>query len=175
MSKLISIILSVVVAVIGIWFIIYIIGLIKDDEDVALSPTPTLSAGPRTPSYTLNPFPPANPTPIYTPPPTPNVTKGGLDAYLSSGIYGKVTLKKCPTCVESGLADISIAVRQLDGAIAANIKTGTDGRFSTRLAPGQYVIGPVQEPSSGAFVQATRIAVNPNYYSEALITFSSSY
>src|SRR3990167_8612985 len=152
MSKLISIILSVVVAVIGIWFIIYIIGLIKDDEDVALSPTPT-----------------------YTPPPTPNVTKGGLDAYLSSGIYGKVTLKKCPTCVESGLADISIAVRQLDGAIAANIKTGTDGRFSTRLAPGQYVIGPVQEPSSGAFVQATRIAVNPNYYSEALIIFSSSY
>src|SRR3989338_4872384 len=146
MSKLISIILSVVVAVIGIWFIIYIIGLIKDDENVALSPTPT-----------------------------PNVTKGGLDAYLSSGIYGKVSLKKCPTCVESGLADISIAVRQLDGAIAANIKTGTDGRFSTRLAPGQYVIGPVQEPSSGAFVQATRIAVNPNYYSEALIIFSSSY
>lgn len=59
-----------------------------------------------------------------------------------------------PSCNDRPVADALLAVLDTDGNLVAEVRSGTDGRFSIPLTAGEYVLEP--QPVSGLLGTAER-------------------
>lgn len=149
--------------------IFYWITIKKVDQKLAnlnvqiYSPIPNITYTP-VPTQTAYPTPTANPRSNTS---SDYYTKGGL--YIKNtgtpGIKGTVRLGSTP------LANVAIPIKPAGTDIGTTVYTDTNGRFSIELAPGQYEIGPVREPSSGAIASAVVLTVRENQWTQANISF----
>jgi len=102
----------------------------------------------------------------------------GARQALDSGVKGKVLYgPTCPvqrvgeTCVRPYRAKFRV-LNQSTRAVVATTRSGADGRFTVRVAPGRYVIQPV---SVHRYPRASsqRVRVRPHRFARVTILFDS--
>lgn len=152
---LVIIIISLVVGLVFYAILVRKIDRLDQKLDAFISPATS-------PSPTFSPDLTISPTQFPTPTPSPTVSPGtGL-------LRGVVTFSGNP------LINVEVPIRDAkNNRLVANLFTDSQGRFSISLAPSQYSVGPVKEPSSGATVNATLAAVRANQTTDITITFQS--
>jgi hypothetical protein len=104
---------------------------------------------------------------------------GATDATrVDSGIHGKVLIgPTCPVerqgerCIRPYKATLRIRARR-SHRLVATVRSGDDGAFRVRLAPGPYVVEPV---SGKPYPRAApvRVRVPPHVYARVTITYDS--
>jgi len=104
----------------------------------------------------------------------------GAGPAVDSGIRGKVVLgPQCPVlepanpCPDRPFqADVQVV--DTAGHVVATAHSGTDGRFSLRIAPGSYVLKPLSPtPGTFPFGKDVAVTVRPHQVTRATVTFDT--
>lgn len=137
------------------------------DRDKDANSTPTPSPTVTLPGFTSTPQPTPTPTSATTktPTPLPTATPTPISQVRDSGINGIATLNGVPK------ASIAVPIKNSNSVLITTAYTDSNGRFSVKLNPGTYIVGPFNEPSTSATVNSGAVLVNNGYYSEIQIQF----
>jgi hypothetical protein len=128
-------------------------------------------------SVTSTTIPPTTTTTQASTSTTRPVSTTSTTAALDSGITGLVTLGPISPVEQPGVSNdkpyaATLVIKRTAGSVVAQVRSGEDGRFTIKLAPGTYIL----EPQNGQPLpraEAQQVTVSAHAFTEVTVAYDS--